>query len=57
MSTLERIRQTLVSLSDEEREKVLRYVETLIEQSQLAVANGLDGQKHFPEDRKYSVEK
>ena len=57
MSTLERIREILVSLSDEERETVARYVEALSGQSQLPVESGKHCQKNFPEDRKFSDER
>jgi hypothetical protein len=57
MSTLERIRQTLVSLSDEDREKVARFVESLSERPQSPVESGKSSQKIFPEDLKNSGER
>jgi hypothetical protein len=53
MSTTEAIRKILVSLSDEEREKVSRYVEALREQPQLPVESGQHCQENFPEDHKF----
>jgi|BarGraIncu01121A_1022015.scaffolds.fasta_scaffold66906_2 2-C-methyl-D-erythritol 4-phosphate cytidylyltransferase len=55
MSTTEAIREILVSLSDEEREKVARYVEALSEQPRLAVEGGKDRQKNIQENRNFQT--
>jgi hypothetical protein len=45
MSTLESIREIPVTLSPEQREKVLRYVESITGQTQLPVESNKSGER------------